>query len=187
MSEVFVISDTHFFHHKVVQFEATARPFATVEEMNEKIVDNWNKTVTKRDKVFHLGDVLFGGHKNLDILDRLNGQKVLILGNHDEKISAHQWLTKFRDLHGALKYDNCILTHVPVHPSQFYRFDANVHGHLHSKVVTKSVTVWGGVGIGQYIEDVPDDRYINVSCEQINLTPIAWSEIRNRINKRDQQ
>lgn len=180
MSNVFVISDTHFFHHKVIQFEHEARPFDTVEEMNEKIIDNWNRVVTKRDKVIHLGDVLFGGVKNIDILDRLKGNKVLVMGNHDEKINAGLWLTKFDDLHGALKYDNCILTHVPVHPDQFYRFDANVHGHLHSKVVTESVVVT--TGFGDIVESQPDERYINVSCEQINMTPIEWSTIRKRIN-----
>lgn len=166
MSNVFLISDTHFFHHKVIEFEAKNRPFATVEEMNEALVDNWNKTVSKRDTVYHLGDVLFGGPKNINILDRLNGNKKLILGNHDEKITARMWLTKFRDVHGALKYDNHIFTHVPIHPDQFYRFTANVHGHLHGKIIM--------------LDDQPDRRYINVSVEQINLTPQAWEDVKKR-------
>ncbi|UFK09557.1 hypothetical protein [Xanthomonas phage DES1] len=158
MSQVFVISDTHFFHNNVIKFEAEARPFSCVEDMNEALVDNWNKAVTKRDIVWHLGDVVFGGKHNLEILSRLNGIKKLVMGNHDHH-GVREYLKYFKDVGACVQYDRCILTHVPIHESQFYRFKANVHGHLHS-------------------DKLEDPRYINVSCEQINLTPIAWEKIR---------
>ena len=175
MSSVFLISDTHFFHHKILQFEAAARPFSNVEEMNEAIVDNWNRVVTKRDTVWHLGDVIFGGYKNFHILDRLNGNKNLILGNHDKE-DVRRYLEKFRKIEACKKYDGYILTHIPIHPGQFYRFAGNVHGHLHSKVVCQHERMsTGGKAIG-----VPDPRYVNVSCEHIGLTPIAWEDVKRR-------
>lgn len=169
MSQTFIISDTHFFHRRILEFEAQARPFSSVEEMNEAMVDLWNRVVTKRDTVWHLGDACFGKAENLAIFDRLNGRKKLVLGNHDEH-NASEYLKYFVDVKACVGYDKCLLTHVPIHPNQFYRFRANVHGHLHSKVVTTGAAV-----------HTPDTRYINVSCEHTGLAPIAWEEIKKRI------
>lgn len=172
MSKVFVISDTHFFHKNVIEFEKEARPFSSVEEMNEAIVNRWNSVVTKRDTVWHLGDVCFGKSSNLEILDRLNGTKKLVMGNHDQH-GVSEYLKYFKDIGACVQYDKCLLTHVPIHPDQFYRFKANIHGHLHSKIVLQD----------SMYADIPDSRYINVSCEQINLTPIAWEEIKKKIKE----
>ena len=171
MSRVFVTSDTHYWHHNVLKFEPEARPFSSVEEMNEVLVDRWNAVVTKRDLVWHLGDACFGRIENLEILNRLNGQKKLVLGNHD-KHPASVYLKYFRDVQACVPYDKCVLTHIPIHPSQFYRFEANVHGHLHSREVMN----YPGVG--------PDRRYINVSVEHTKLAPIEWADIRRMLNER---
>lgn len=72
---VFLISDTHFGHANIIKY--AGRPFDSVEEMNEAMVDNWNSVVKQGDKVYHLGDVTMNS-KSLDILSRLNGRKVLI-------------------------------------------------------------------------------------------------------------
>lgn len=159
MSQVFLTSDTHFFHKKILEFERAARPFSSVEEMNEVLIDNWNSVVTKRDTVWHLGDVCFGKIENLEILSRLNGTKNLILGNHDQH-GIHNYLRYFRKIEAAKKYDGYLWTHIPVHPGQFYRFIGNVHGHLHSG-------------------KIEDPRYVCVSVERYNLAPIAWEEIKH--------
>lgn len=171
MSQVFLISDTHFFHERVLQFEPTARPFATVEEMNETLVDNWNKTVSKRDTVWHLGDVCFGHVRNLQIIRRLNGHKNLILGNHDN-YGIHAYGALFNKIEAVKKYDSYLLSHIPIHPDQFYRFKGNVHGHLHSNLV-KLKPSW----------DQPDDRYVNVSCEHTGLAPISWEDVKKRFDQ----
>ena len=81
-SKVFFTSDTHFFHNNIINF--CKRPFQDVEEMNEKLIENWNKVVSDDSTVFHLGDFAFGGiTKWKEILGRLNGSINLILGNHD--------------------------------------------------------------------------------------------------------
>ena len=173
MSRVFVTSDTHYWHHNVLKFEPEARPFSSVEEMNEVLVDRWNAVVTKRDLVWHLGDVCFGRIENLEILSRLNGQKKLVLGNHDTH-PAHVYLKYFRDVKACVPYDGCLLSHVPIHPSQFYRFEANVHGHLHSKVVMHTTEMF----------TLPDPRYFNVSVEHTLLAPIEWADVRRMLNER---
>ena len=160
MPEVFFIADTHFGHKGIINFESTKpfRPFDTIEEHNEEIIRRWNAKVTKNDNVWHLGDFCFGKH-NLEIAARLNGTKRLVMGNHDQYAGA-DYLRYFTRICGASEFDGCILTHIPVHPSQFERYRANIHGHLHTN-------------------RLDDSRYINVSCEQISLTPISYSEIKN--------
>ena len=84
MSEVFFIGDTHFGHRGIIQFSETAphRPFATIEEHDAELVRRWNSAVGPKDVVWHLGDFCFG-KRNLEIAAQLNGNKKLVLGNHD--------------------------------------------------------------------------------------------------------
>lgn len=87
----FFTGDTHFSHRNVIKY--CNRPFASADEMNEQIVENWNKTVTKSDIVYHLGDVAFekDNSKRNAILHRLNGEKHLIWGNHDKGLKTTGW------------------------------------------------------------------------------------------------
>ena len=86
MSGLFFISDTHFGHKNIINFKDSCgkpvRDFDSVEEMDELMVKNWNEDIKPRDRVYHLGDVVIN-RKALPILDRLNGRKVLVKGNHD--------------------------------------------------------------------------------------------------------
>ena len=173
MSNVFFIGDTHFGHKKVAQFEPDHRTFASVEEHDETLVERWNSVVRKRDVVWHLGDVLFAADR-FPLLARLHGHKKLILGNHDT------WpVTRYAKYFGTIKayekFDGAILSHIPIHPDQFYRWKANIHGHLHSKQVTKTK---GYVGV--MAATYPDDRYVNVSAEHNNLTPISYEDLKKK-------
>lgn len=154
------IGDTHLGHGKILVFEKEARPFSSVEEMNETIIERWNSVVRPNDLVWHLGDVLFGS-ENFSLLARLNGKKRLVMGNHDHHPTA-LYLEHFEGVYGAVKEYGMIYTHIPIHPNQFYRFKANIHGHLHS-------------------DQLEDKRYVNVSAEQNNLTPISLEEIMERL------
>lgn len=150
---VYVIADTHFGHRKIIGFEAGARPFATIEDHDRELVTRWNSVVRKNDTVWHLGDVYFGGRDAHLILGQLNGIKRLVMGNHDRyPLALYQ--RYFSKIYGVMELHNCILTHVPVHPYQLEkRFKANIHGHSHSFKLN-------------------DPRYICVSVEQVNLTPV---------------
>jgi calcineurin-like phosphoesterase family protein len=166
MNRIFVISDTHFGHKKILEFEAVARPFATIEEHDRALVERWNTVVKPKDTVWHLGDVFFGkdGHKPLAYL---NGIKKLVLGNHDHyPLEIYQQY--FTKIFGTAQYDKCILTHVPVHPCQLEkRYELNIHGHLHSKQVMRQGS-WAAQ---------PDERYVCVSVEHTNLAPKLMTEI----------
>lgn len=84
----FFTGDTHFSHKNVIKY--CNRPFESAAEMNETIIENWNKVVTKSDIVYHLGDVAFEKdvEKRDKLLSRLNGEKHLIWGNHDKGLRS---------------------------------------------------------------------------------------------------
>lgn len=162
MAKTFLISDTHFSHSNILTFKtkegAPLRPFSDINEMHKTIIDNWNKVVSPNDKVYHLGDVGFKNNTNLRIMEVLNGDKVLIKGNHDNlKLSGYQ--KYFRDIRSYHVLDNILLAHIPIHPENLGRWVGQVHGHTHSNNMT-------------------DPRYFNASVENINYTPIDFEEIR---------
>lgn len=165
---IFFISDTHFGHgapytkFTLADGCTMSRPHGSAAAGDEAMVENWNKTVGPKDKVYHVGDIAMSKN-HLPILDRLNGEKVLIRGNHDlEKASVY--LKYFKDIRGSHQFDGILITHIPVHPGSLARWGFNVHGHLHTNRVM--------------LDDSIDPRYFNVSVEQINYTPISLEEIK---------
>ena len=131
----FVISDTHFCHEKALEF----RPqFGTLEEMNGHILELWNQTVRPGDNVFHLGDLMLCGGDPVrlrmfdEVMQQLHGTIHLVMGNHDNYSRVEPYVDK---ISGCLERKQYLLTHMPVHPNQQYRYKKNIHGHLHSDVV----------------------------------------------------
>lgn len=175
MPATFLVSDTHFGHAGVCRFlrkdgVTKLRPWDDPEEMDEFMVKAWNERVRPNDKVYHLGDVVIN-RKALKILDRLNGDKVLIKGNHDI-FKLSDYTPYFRDIRGYHVMNGCILSHVPVHVESLGRFGCNIHGHLHEHRVMRRT--WMG-------RKVIDPRYFNVSVEQIDYAPILLEDVFKRI------
>lgn len=80
-SNVYLTSDTHFNHENIIRF--CKRPFKDAEEMNQILIENWNKKVPKDGLVFHLGDFAWGGYEAWkNVREQLNGEIILIKGNH---------------------------------------------------------------------------------------------------------
>lgn len=184
MANIFFIADTHFGHESCyTKFKradgSPLRPFASAKEGDEEMVRRWNLKVRPNDKVYHLGDITMStSAQSLEILDRLNGEKVLIKGNHDIH-KPQQYLKYFKDIRGVHQFDGMILSHIPIHSDSLSRWKVNVHGHLHYKAVYKSVyALFEGEGIEYQIVDT---RYKCVSVEQIDYTPISIEELRKSI------
>jgi calcineurin-like phosphoesterase family protein len=189
MPEIWFASDYHFGHKNILTYEALYRPFKTVEEMNEHLINKWNSVVSDQDIVYFLGDFAFGKH-NLNIAGLLKGKKRLIMGNHDS-YPSRDYLVYFDKLYGIKYWERCILTHIPVHPAQLNdRWVLNVHGHLHSKYMMRNVAMLYNIETDKGPKDISifshqeiDPAYFNVSCEQNNLTPFNADVIRQRVKE----
>lgn len=153
------ISDTHFNHMKIIQY--CNRPFPNVEEMNEYIIKKWNSVVRENDLVYHLGDFALQSDKTIvsNLVQRLNGNIILILGNHDRWGKQKFKDCGFVEVYKQLEIDNYILTHRPLENLEDDK--VNLHGHIHN-------------------HDKGLDRYINVSCEVVNYKPI-WINLSDNI------
>jgi calcineurin-like phosphoesterase family protein len=178
MPSVFLVSDTHFGHAGVCRFthpdDATVklRPWDNADEMDEEMIRRWNDRVRPTDKVYHLGDVVIN-RKALKTLHRLNGDKVLIRGNHDIFPDV-EYREYFRELRAYHVMNGMILSHIPIHPESLGRFGVNIHGHLHASRVKIEP-------LGKYGIPVIDPRYHCVCVEQTDFAPILFEDVIRRI------
>lgn len=175
MPTTFLISDTHFGHEKTCTVfkrndGSPLRPFTSAEEMDEAMIKRWNDRVRPTDKVYHLGDVVIN-RKYLSVLDRLNGDKVLIRGNHDI-FKITDYYPRFRDIRGYHVMNGMIFSHVPIHADSMERFGTNIHGHLHANRVMRD---------NGYRGQEIDPRYFCVCVEHIDYTPISLEEMQVQI------
>ena len=172
MPSVFLVSDTHFGHLGVCKFTRNdgvtkLRPWDSPEEMDEEMVKRWNETVKPNDKIYHLGDVVIN-RKAMGIMRRLNGDKVLIRGNHDI-FRDHEYMEHFRELRAYHVMNGMILSHIPIHPESLGRFGTNIHGHTHANRVMNGKVI--------------DVRYHCVCVEQTDFRPILFEDVIKRIKE----
>ena len=118
-------SDNHFWHKNVIRL--CNRPFAHLHDMHEHMIEEWNKRVRKStDKIYVLGDFSFAnGTMTRPILDRLNGHKILVLGNHDRH-AKHMLDMGFQEVHENIFIEignkqKVFLSHFPFHPMVTYQ------------------------------------------------------------------
>lgn len=167
MPSVFLVSDPHFGHHGVCKFlredGTKLRPWDDAEKMTWDMVDKWNQTVRLKDKVYCLGDMVIN-RKWLYVLGYLNGDKVLLRGNHDI-FKLNEYTPYFRDIRAYHIMDKFILSHIPVHPSQLSRWKGNIHGHLHAN-------------------HLDDKRYLNVCVENTEYKPVLFEQVRKQFEDR---
>lgn len=184
MPATFLVSDTHFGHVGVCKFthpddpSVKLRPWDTPEEMDEEMIRRWNDRVRPNDKVYHLGDVVIN-RKALPTLARLNGDKVLIRGNHDI-FRDTEYREYFRELRAYHVLNGMILSHIPVHEASLGRFGVNIHGHLHATRVKKAWGVAACTGEVLYGSQL-DVRYHCVCVEQTDFAPILLEDVYKRI------
>jgi len=174
MKQTFLIADLHLGHAGVCKFlrkdGSKLRPWDSADDMDQEIIQRWNATVGPTDKVYILGDVAIA-RKNLVKCAELNGDKVLIKGNHDI-FRLNDYTPYFRDIRGYHVMAGMILSHIPVHPDSKSRFKANIHGHLHDSRVM----------LGGEI----DPWYYCVSAEHTDYTPVSFDVVVEQIKQQSQ-
>ncbi len=185
MAKDFFIADTHFGGESIRRYEN--RPFASAEEMDEKLIENWNSVVSAEDTVYVLGDFSEYGaddyaetdlseaegadskkvHKDQAILSRLNGTKILVMGNHDNHRTPEEWR--------QLGFDECskwpilynqyfILSHEPLYINANMPY-ANFFGHVHANPIYKDAC----------------KQSVCISAERINYTPVEFAELKAKL------
>ena len=176
--KLFFTSDTHFFHGRII--ELCNRPFHSVEEMNEALITNWNRVVPCDGVVFHLGDFAFGGPDEWNsILDRLNGEIHLILGNHDMRMARTEVMDRFSEvtLQKIISVDGrkILLDHYPfLCYSGENRGEWQLFGHIHSGEHNDSGA------------DIPRLRHLfrtqyDVGVDNNRFTPLSYGELESII------
>lgn len=165
MNKTFFTSDTHFGHVNILTY--CNRPFSSVEEMNETMIENWNAIVAPGDVVYHLGDFSMGKKENIYIRKRLNGKIILIKGNHDRKDSLLRE-AGFDEIHRKLEIEldgyKLFLAHIPMHldaGDRYYPEDLKIKppenydfflcGHVHSSWKRQDKTINVGVDVSNFV------------------------------------
>lgn len=167
MSNVYVISDTHFSHKAIIAI--AGRPFYSVEEMDNTIIENINKVVERDDTLIHLGDVgLCPTDKLQQCLAKIRCRnKILIMGNHDRSRSSQAWRELgFKEVsRWPIIYDEWyIMCHEPIYLEVNSPF-AVIHGHTHQNFYT----------------DPENVHYFNASVERTSYEPVLLDKIKEVI------
>lgn len=133
----FYIADTHFSHGGIINFDN--RPFRSAEEMDKKMIDNWNGAVGRKDEVYILGDFCWRTQSYWEtLLEQLNGRKHLITGNHDLDKFPAKIKSMFESVSSYRKvidgHNKVILSHYPIifYEENFFSNVYMLHGHVHN-------------------------------------------------------
>lgn len=198
----YYISDCHFFH-KGVMNRLDKRGFFTLEEMHEYMINQWNNKVRKNDEVVILGDLSFGKAKETnEIIKKLNGRKMLIVGNHDKWVYEKEfdpnlflWVKDYAELNDNKR--KVILSHYPIvcYNGQFRKDnDGNattymLYGHVHFTQDNVALEQYKDI-VRKYprasrSDDIPVPapmQMINCFCMLSDYVPLSldeWIEIEN--------
>ena len=132
VSRKLYISDLHIGHDKIIRFDG--RPFSDLEQMCRRLTANWNSAVYPCDEVYILGDMFWKNTGAAEILEKLNGNKFLIKGNHDKITSEMEsffvWIKEYGEIED--KGRKVILCHYPIaHWNGADRGSIHLYGHIH--------------------------------------------------------
>jgi len=175
---IYFTSDLHLGHKNIIRL--CNRPFASLEEMDETLIANWNRVVTNGDTVYVIGDLMFRMQANpADILKQLKGKKHLVLGNHDKS-----WLNKvdagcfFKSVERYAEISDgkhkLALCHYPMMTwGGIGRGGYLVHGHIHNN---RDAAYWPLLAsMDQALNAcVEINQYQPVSFEQLVLNNLAF-------------
>jgi calcineurin-like phosphoesterase family protein len=161
----YVISDHHFGHNNIIEY--CDRPFSSVGEMNNTLLDNHFETVGSDDVLIHLGDVAMdmrSGEETIEYFQRLGGD-VLLRGNHDTGLTPDDAPFPVLDAsiieHGAYQF---YCTHRPEDIPEWWDGWA-IHGHHHNNNPAEFPLL------------AADANRLNVSAELLNYHPVALEHL----------
>jgi calcineurin-like phosphoesterase family protein len=166
-TRTFFIGDPHFFDENIIKYEN--RPFNSVEEMNTEMILNWNKVVKPDDIIYVNGDFFdfnnCTGPEATDIINKLNGKIILIVGNHDREYTDffEEHLYKVID-YPIILDEFWIVSHEPLYINENMPY-ANIFAHIHNNPMYKTVS----------------KRSFCTSTERNHFTPILFDDIKKAV------
>lgn len=169
MGNIFFTSDQHYGHENIIKY--CDRPFSSVKEMDEVMIENHNKTVKPEDTVYMVGDFAFHYHPEdiLKLAKKLNGKKVWITGNHDRHIGKEfpgQIFHRILELGGKDWFPyNPTLCHYPMLSwNASFHGSFQLHGHTHGTIPFD-----------------PTVRRLDVGVDCWDFKPVAWEIVRAKL------
>jgi calcineurin-like phosphoesterase family protein len=182
---LFFISDMHFSHANVIKYDN--RPFSTIEEMDNVLIENWNDTVSENDVVIYMGDFCFNRNSNdaKFIADQLNGKIHFVLGNHDKekdikKLNRFESVSDYLnlsvlDLDNPRKFQGIIIMHYPILSwDKSHHGNFMLHGHCHGSLMNDPEYSW-------YYKR----KVLDLSCNMIDYKPISYAEIKSIMKNKE--
>jgi calcineurin-like phosphoesterase family protein len=183
----FYTADAHFGHFNVLKY--CDRPFPTLHEMHKALTTRWNALVRPEDTVIYLGDFCFHvkKHEVLAYLEKLNGKKILIRGNHDHKATRKAFRPEcYDEMEVQIGPYNCMCAHVPLYPpggnvperdqkinasrmEKYAKYDFIISGHRHEKALWTGNSI--NVGVDQHdFYPLSEDRLLDFLDHKHNET-----------------
>lgn len=162
-------ADLHLSHANIIKF--SNRPFSSVEEMDETLIQNWNSKIAQFDHVYFLGDFAFcSSEKAQRFLDRLNGVKHLIVGNHDKTtVLLNGWDTIDHFKEVKVEKQNITLCHYAMRVWNKSHYGAwQLYGHSHGS-----------------LEDDPNSLSIDVGVDCHNFRPLNIEDVSRIMKKKN--
>ncbi len=178
---IYFTSDTHAGDANVIRF--ARRPFGSVQEMNEALIDNWNNVVGSDDEVYHLGDIALGSKAFItDFVSRLNGTIHLVMGNHDYR---NVWNARLQHLFADVtigssliwNYHRFYLSHYPYlsWPGRL-KIEPQLHGHIHLR------PGYDGLDLG-LMDEVASPCQYDVGVDLNEYRPVSIEEVWARLQQ----
>ena len=161
--------DTHFGHENYIRM--CGRPFETIEEMNEALIENWNRRVKGNDTICIVGDMFFRCEEPEQILKRLHGKKRLIVGNHDSswmnRVDIGKYFVSVDDfLQISDGQHSLTLCHYPLLTWKHWSRSYMIHGHIHADT---RMDFWFCIKAR--------DNVLNAGVDLNNFQPVTFDEL----------
>lgn len=182
MADLYFTSDNHFGHQNIIRY--CERPFASLEEMNETMIERWNQRVKHDDIVYHIGDfaLRLGVPEVEAIVRRLNGEKHLVLGNHDLKnksvLRARGFVEKVDYKELKVGEQKIILCHYPFLTwNKSHHGSWDLHGHCHGTLQNPTCPFC------LKSKKERTARRLDVGVDCWNYAPISFDEVKKEMEK----
>ncbi len=174
---IYFIGDPHFGHANIIKY--CNRPFATVEEMNEKIIANWKTTVHPDDQVYFLGDFCLNATYAPLLHELPYGHMFFIEGNHDPlsklKSLGDARLEFHKNMEISLDGHRFFLTHNPMDASDTL---PSICGHVHEQwLFLKQGEYFTEYHKAMVIKKKAKQPILNVSVDVHNFTPVPFDKV----------